>query len=183
MDSDRKYRQHGYSESSSYSNGQKSGNGSNGHGSFGNGNGEKPRPSGPRPPIDITGPRLPRLVQAVTASRCYSCSTTLPPGTEFTGNCPKCGAALHCCKQCVHFESSTRFQCLKPIPVRIAVKDQANECTLFSPRVTVAREATSQNSGQGNNGGFRSGAPNPNAPPPRNASDARDAFDRLFRKT
>jgi hypothetical protein len=65
---------------------------------------------------------------------------------------------------------------MKPIPVRIAVKDQANECTLFKPRVTVAREASSQPGG---------GGPRPvglNTPPPRNASDARDAFDRLFKK-
>ena len=62
---------------------------------------------------------------------------------------------------------------MKPIPVRIAIKDQHNDCALFSPRVTVAREATS------------GGAPKPtglNTPPPRNASDARDAFDRLFKK-
>jgi len=172
MDSDRKYRQHGYSESSSPSNGHRSG-------SNGNGGGDKPRHSGPRPPIDITGPRLPRLVQAVTASRCYNCATTLPAGTDFNGPCPKCGAALHCCKQCVHFEPSTRFQCLKPIPVRIAAKDQANECALFSPRVTVAREATPT---QGSNGASRGPLPSLNTPPPRNASDARDAFDRLFRK-
>src|SRR5580692_715095 len=132
MDSDRKYRQHGYFDSSSTSS---NGNGSNGS--------SRPKPSGPRPPLDVTGPRLPRLVQAVTASRCYNCSTTLPPGTAFDGPCPKCGTQLHCCKQCSHFEPSTRFQCTKPIPVRIAVKDQANTCTLFSPRVTVAREASS----------------------------------------
>src|ERR1700733_14724559 len=129
MDSDRKYRQHGYFDSSSTSS---NGNGSNGA--------SRPKPSGPRPPLDITGPRLPRLVQAVTASRCYNCSTTFPPGTAFDGPCPKCGTALHCCKQCAHFEPSTRFQCMKPIPVRIPVKDKANECTLFSPRVTVARD-------------------------------------------
>jgi hypothetical protein len=86
----------------------------------------------------------------------------------------------------VHFEPSTRYQCLKALPVRIALKDQANECSLFSPRVTVAREVTSQGSSQasgyGANGGSRFSAPNPNAPPPRNASDARDAFDKLFRK-
>jgi len=167
MDSDRKYRQNGYNDSS-----QRSGGNANG-----NGNGFKPKPSGPRPPLDITGPRLPRLVQAVTASRCYSCSTTLPPGTMFSGPCPKCGTALHCCKQCSHFEPSTRFQCMKPVPVRIAVKDQHNECTLFSPRVTVAREVTNI---QGNGG--RPQAPNANTAPPRNASDARDAFDRLFKK-
>src|SRR5579862_9495393 len=101
MDSDRRYRQNGYQDNGSHNNGN------------GNGNGFKPKPSGPRPPIDITGPRLPRLVQAVTASRCYNCSTTLPPDTDFSGQCPKCAAQLHCCKQCTHFEPSTRFQCMK----------------------------------------------------------------------
>jgi hypothetical protein len=166
MDSDRKYRQNGYLD---HSNSSSNGNNSNGLGG-------RPKPSGPRPPIDITGPRLPRLVQAVTASRCYSCSTTLPPGTDFSAPCPKCGAQLHCCKQCAHFEPSTRFQCMKPVPVRIPVKDQANECALFSGRVTVARESTSTQ------GAGRPSAPGMNTPPPRNASDARDAFDRLFKK-
>lgn len=167
MDSDRKYRQRGYQDT-----------GSQPHVN-GNANGNKPRPSGPRPPLDITGPRLPRLVQAVTASRCYSCSTQLPPGTDFSEPCPKCGTPLHCCKQCSHFEPSTRFQCTKPIPVRIAAKDQANECALFSPRVTVARESSSvQQPGSAS----RLPIPGMNTPPPRNASDARDAFDRLFKK-
>ncbi len=163
MDSDRKYRQNGYYDSERNSN-------SNGHG-------DRPfKPQGPKPPLDITGPRLPRLVQAVTASRCYSCSTTLLPSTSFDAQCPKCHAALHCCKQCAHFEPSTRFQCLKPIPARIPAKDQVNECTLFSPRVTVARDAASP-------------MPQPRAAvpeissPPRSASDARSAFDALFKKT
>jgi hypothetical protein len=166
MDSDRKYRQRGYYDSSSSS--------SSGGGST---TPQRPKPAGPRPPIDITGPRLPRLVQAVTASRCYNCSTTLPPGTSFVGPCPKCSAALHCCKQCAHFEPSTRFQCMKPIPVRIAVKDQHNDCTLFTPRVTVAREASPAQAG-----GAKLPNPGVNTPPPRNADDARSAFDRLFKK-
>lgn len=168
MDSDRKYRQSGYLDSSSTSQ-HGNGNGTNGS--------PRPKPSGPRPPIDITGPRLPRLVQAVTASRCYSCSTALPPGTNFNGPCPKCGVALHCCKQCSHFEPSTRFQCMKPIPERIALKDQENVCTSFSPRVTVAREASSHNTAAP-----KLPAPGLHTPPPRNANDARDAFDRLFKK-
>lgn len=164
MDSDRKYRTNGYLDNSHSSNG-------NGN----NGNGARPKPNGPRPPLDITGPRLPRLVQTVAASRCYSCATTLPPGTAFDGPCPKCGAQLHCCKQCSHFEPSTRFQCNKPVPARIPVKDQANDCSLFSPRVTVAREGSYSQSGPRPVTGI-------NTPPPRNASDARDAFDRLFKK-
>ncbi|MSV36365.1 MAG: hypothetical protein EXQ47_12335 [Bryobacterales bacterium] len=163
MEGDRKYTQHGYQESNRDSSRDRNGS----HDSRGE---ERPRPQGPRQPIDVTGPRLPRLVQAVAATRCFSCATTLPVGSEFPAECPKCHSALHCCKQCSYFEPSTRFQCTKPVPVRIAAKDQANECTLFKPRVTVARD---------------SAAPPPAAAPPapRNAGDARAAFDSLFKKT
>ena len=162
MDGDRKYRQPGYMNSEREFKGR---------------NDDRPKQSGPRPPIDITGPRLPRLVQAVTASRCYSCSTTLPSGVDFSGNCPKCNAELHCCKQCSHFEPSTRFQCLKPIPARIPLKDKTNACTLFSPRLTVARDAPA-----GMPPSFRDRPIQPLQDAPRNSSDARDAFDRLFKK-
>jgi hypothetical protein len=168
MEGDRKYRQHGYMDSGR----DPSANGEQRRE-------ERPRPQGPRLPLDVTGPRLPRLVQAVTAARCFSCSTMLPTDVNFQGNCPKCGTALHCCKQCAHFEPSTRFQCLKPIPVRIASKDQANECQLFKPRVTVARDSA-------HNGPAHppAAAPTPaNIPVPRSANDARAAFDNLFRKT
>lgn len=159
MDGDRKYRQNGYYDSDR-------GSGSN--------RADRPKQQGLRPPLDITGPKLPRLVQNVVASRCYNCAATLASDTDFRGNCPKCGAALHCCKQCENFDSSTRFQCLKPIPVRIPIKDKANSCELFSPRFTVARDALPN-------------APaarlaESNGPAPRNASDARAAFDSLFKK-
>ena len=168
MEGDRKYRQRGYNDSDRPQ---------SENGTFRRE--ERPRPQGPRPPIDITGPRLPRMVQAVTASRCFNCSTLLGEGTDFKGQCPKCGTALHCCKQCAHFEPSTRFQCLKPIVVRIAVKDQANECELFNPRVTVARDvAHPAAAGPPPGAGMGSGMAEP-----RNATDARAAFDSLFRKS
>jgi hypothetical protein len=159
MDSDRKYRQAGYMDSDRDSRSPR----------------EAPKPQGPRPSIDVTGPRLPRLVQHVAAARCFNCSTTLAPGSDFAGNCPKCNAELHCCKQCSHFEPSTRFQCLKPIPARIPLKDKANACALFSPRVTVAREGTAT----------QPPPPPVNAGPPvpTNSEDARNAFDKLFKKT
>lgn len=169
MEGDRKYRQHGYQDSGRESNGSRRVNG----------NEDRPRPQGPKLPIDVTGPRLPRLVQAVTASRCYNCATTLPQGTDFRGKCPKCNVALHCCKQCSYFEPSTRFQCQKPIPVRIAAKDQANECALFKGRVTVARDSAQSPA----TNGFGNGMPSPQIQEPRSPSDARAAFDSLFRKT
>lgn len=161
MDGDRKYRQNGYQDSERGSNG-----------SF---RADRPKPQGHKVPLDITGPKLPRLVQNVVASRCFSCSVTLAADTDFRGNCPKCGAALHCCKQCVHFDSSTRFQCNKPVPVRIPLKDQANTCALFEPIFTVARDAAT--SGPSNRM-----TENSAAPAPRNAGDARAAFDSLFKK-
>jgi hypothetical protein len=111
----------------------------------------------------------------VAASRCFNCAVTLPRDADFSGKCFKCGADLHCCKQCVHFDSSTRFQCTKPIPARIAVKDQANSCELFTPRVTVARDAQPQ-------GPAARVASSSALPAPRSASDARAAFDSLFKK-
>jgi hypothetical protein len=163
MDSDRKYRQHGYQDSDR----------SDSKGYRGD---DRPKPQGPRLPIDVTGPRLPRLVQHVAASRCFSCSTALPQDVDFTSSCPKCNADLHCCKQCTHFEPSTRFQCLKPIPLRIALKDKQNQCTLFAPRVTVAREGTANSPAPPSSANY-------GPPAPRNADDARSAFDKLFKKS
>lgn len=189
MDGDRKYRQRGYNDTGVPS--------SNGQPGNRDSQQQKPRQQGPRPPLDVTGPRLPRLVQTVTASRCYNCSTTLSAETNMKGNCPKCNAALHCCKQCAHFEPSTRFQCLKPIPVRISPKDQANECASFSPRVTVARDSKLSSGPPmmsgfgGGGGGFRppmqngnggSNSPADRMSEPRTVSDARAAFDSLFKK-
>jgi hypothetical protein len=163
MDGDRKYKQQGYMDSNYDPSGPR---------------GDRDKPRGPRPPIDITGPRLPRLVESVTASRCYNCALPLPPDADFSGNCPKCNVALHCCKQCSYFEPSTRFQCTKAIPERIPYKDAANQCTFFRARVTVARDSAPPSSVSGRpGGGGRSDVVGP-----KSASDARIAFDNLFKK-
>lgn len=166
MEEDRRYKQRGYQDSGRDANGSR---------------GDRPRPQGPKLPLDITGPRLPRMVQSVTASRCFSCSTTLTSDIDFTSTCPKCNSALHCCKQCAHFEPSTRFQCLKPIPVRIAIKDAMNECGLFKQRVTVAREAT-PGSGSAASYGYGNGNAMPRVQEPRSSTTAKAAFDSLFKK-
>jgi hypothetical protein len=73
------------------------------------------------------------------------------------------------------------------------VKDAANECTMFAPIVTVARDGVQGGNGgygygYGNGSGNGSGTQNParvvdtSAQAPRNASDARAAFDSLFKK-
>ena len=152
MDGDRKYRQPGYQERR-----------------------EADRPA---PRTGGEGPATPRFVRSVAASRCFHCSTVLPAGFEFTTPCPKCAAALHCCSQCAHLDSSARFQCLQPIPERMPYKDRANECASFSPRITVARDTAAPVAPRA------AGAPLVAAPNvPRKVQDARAAFDNLFKKT
>lgn len=163
MEGDRKYRQSGYQDSGRERD-------------FGRDDRPRP-PQSPRPPLDVTGPRLPRMVQAVAASRCYNCAVALPAGVDFAGECPKCHAALHCCKQCAYFEPSTRFQCLKPVPERISPKDTANTCELFKPRVTVARDSVQASPV------MTPASATAHIPEPRSASDARAAFDSLFKKS
>jgi len=158
MDGDRKYRQRGYQDSDR-----------------GSAPSERRRPPGPKAPVEVTGPRLPRLVENVIASRCFNCGVTLAGGINFNGQCPKCHAHLHCCKQCVNFDPSARFQCTKAVVARIPVKDQANSCELFTPRVTVARDALPS-------AAFGKVNENGSTPAPRNPNDARAAFDSLFKK-
>jgi hypothetical protein len=61
------------------------------------------------------------------------------------------------------------------VPLRIAYKDQVNECELFKPRVTVARDVSNQNT-------TVQLPPPVVAEPMRRPSDARAAFDSLFKK-
>lgn len=141
--SDRKYRQHGYQD---------------------RGESKPERPAAaPRPSRDNTyGPRALNMPGARTVSRCGECGTILQMLTEPLGNCPQCAAALHACKQCAHFDPSSRFECRKPVAERVTRKSAANNCTFFELTARIERETTS-------GGSLR-------------ADDARKAFENLFKK-
>jgi len=96
-----------------------------------------------------------------TVSRCAACGAVLPIANSSLEQCPNCRAAIHACRQCTHFEPSRRFECAQPIPEKIADKNAANACALFSLRVTVERDAS---------------------PDSTRPSDIRRAFDNLFKK-
>ena len=132
------------------------------------------RPQEPRPKQEQLGPRTPRMVGTVTRARCSNCGTVLLPGFDPNGQCPKCRAELHCCKQCVHFDTAAQFECTQPIPERIPKKDARNECTYFEFRMTVEKD-TSPTS-------YPNRAPVAEAPSPTRPDDARKAFENLFKK-
>ena len=154
--SERKYKQRGYQD---------------------NGKPEKrerpPAPSGGPPRQEHIGPRTPRMVGRVTRARCANCGAVLPPGFDPNGKCPRCQFELHCCKQCLHFDSGAQFECTEPIPERIPRKDVRNDCSLFAFRTTIEKDTS----------------PAMPAPSPVIATgtglstdSARRAFDNLFKK-
>jgi hypothetical protein len=55
---------------------------------------------------------------------------------------PALPVRLHCCKQCVHFDTGKQFECTQPIPERIAKKDAKNNCTFFEFRMTVEKDTS-----------------------------------------
>jgi hypothetical protein len=107
------------------------------------------------------GPRFIQMPGTRTVSRCANCGELLQFLSEPLGQCPKCKADLHACKQCTYFDPGSRFECTQPIPDRIADKILANNCQFFSLRQKVEKE-TSVATGT--------------------ANDARAAFERLFKK-
>jgi predicted RNA-binding Zn-ribbon protein involved in translation (DUF1610 family) len=98
-------------------------------------------------------------------SRCAQCGNVLNTGPQdmlVDQKCPKCGFELHSCKQCTYFDPGSRFECMQPIKERIAKKDARNECTFYEMRVTREKETST--------------------PASQRPSDARAAFENLFKK-
>ena len=132
------------------------------------------RPPEPRPKQqDMLGPRTPRMVGTVMRARCSSCGAVLSPGFDQNGECPRCHAALHSCKQCVHFDTGRQFECTQPILERVAKKDAKNSCSFFEFRMTVEKDTSPVT--------YATSAPAAATTAGR-PNDARKAFEDLFKK-
>jgi len=135
---------------------------------------EKPRQKpkgGPRGSKAREAPRPMKMPGFQEVLRCALCGTIMPPPVEiaFESQCPKCKAQLRSCKNCRHFDTAARFECTQDIPERISKKDLRNRCAFFMARTSIERETR-------DSGGATSGAPSVKP------SDARSAFDNLFKK-
>jgi hypothetical protein len=133
---------------------------------------DRPPTGEPRPKQDAMGPRTPRMVGTVTRGRCSSCGSVLMAGFDPNGECPRCKTALHCCKQCVNFDTSAQFECIKPIPVYIPNKIAKNDCPFYEFRMTVEKDTSP----------VQYSAAVPAAVNPGRPNDARKAFEDLFKK-
>jgi len=110
-------------------------------------------------PVDREGPRSPKMMAFGETVKCANCGAKTPTNILIESTCLNCKTDLHSCRQCTYFDPGAHFQCSKPITVRIVNKLARNTCELFVPRTVVERQTSS-------------GAP----------SDARAAFDKLFKK-
>ncbi|HKY33818.1 MAG TPA: hypothetical protein VJV23_14905 [Candidatus Polarisedimenticolia bacterium] len=99
--------------------------------------------------------------------RCHQCSTDAgdAEGLGTRAVCSHCGAALHVCRNCAHFDTGARWECRAPIAAAVLDKTSANDCGHFKANTVL--DATGRRSG---------GSSSP-------SSDARAAFDNLFKKS
>lgn len=115
---ERKYRHRGYQDSAPVSSG---------------------RDAGAFPPSRLEGGPRGRGAERDRDEvfRCKSCGEKNDPEVASTTVCRKCGAALHACNQCRHFDGAAQFQCRQPIRAPIPAKSRPNECPLYAPTVTL----------------------------------------------
>lgn len=139
---DRKYRHRGYMDSDDAPRGARTGP-------------RPPRPEGPRG-------RGADVDKAIVFA-CKGCGEKRrdPAAIQPSDLCSKCGAPLHACAQCMHFDTGARWECTQPIQQRVASKKASNTCAFYAPAQSF--DLT----------GSRATA---------TPDDARAAFDRLFKK-
>ena len=143
-----KYRQHGYQDRDREVKPRKE-------------SGEKPASVPPARRDYSMGPKPVNMPGTREVSRCSQCGTVLP-GMPPGGLCPKCGFELHSCRQCMFFDTGSRFECMQPVSKRIEKKDVRNECNFYEMRVTREKETST--------------------PASLRPNDARQAFENLFKK-
>ena len=111
-----------------------------------------PKPAVRKPPepgapagarrISQDGPKNINMPGFREVVRCFQCGNPVSSDIGVDTRCPRCGTDLHCCSECVSFDSGSRFECMDTsLTVRVSPKNTRNNCTLFSPRTTVL-EAT-----------------------------------------
>jgi hypothetical protein len=145
-----KYRQKGYQEENTE-------------------NKEAPKETRAKQELGFGSRPSPRIETRYTeVTRCSNCSTivdtTLAIG--FNEQCKKCSADLHSCKNCRYFDPGARFECQKPIEMRVAKKFDGNMCLQFAMKVSVEKQQAQE---------FKKVTKEPVSP-------GKLAFDALFKK-
>jgi hypothetical protein len=67
--------------------------------------------------------------------KCWKCSEEIKPREriEIHADCTRCGAALHCCRNCRFYDPEYHNQCREPMAERVVDKERFNFCEYFAP--------------------------------------------------
>lgn len=131
---------------------------------------------------DLPGGRLSEKARVLRNLKCHHCGNTIPLEQNARGDvlpippgalCNGCEAPIRACRNCLHFAPDRAFEC------RRSVKDgykkaAANDCVEFEPKLAVEMTRDESKS-EGSFGGITSERG------PKTQSDARQAFDDLFK--
>jgi hypothetical protein len=96
-----------------------------------------------QPPVAPKTFNMPGFREVVRCARCGH-ELTVAIASSPEARCPRCGADLHACAQCAHFDTSAPFECQKPVRARVSPKDVRNTCAEFEARTSIERETKSQ---------------------------------------
>lgn len=163
--SDRKYRQHGYQDDDRDRRPREGGAPEHRRPER-----EPGAPAGTRR-MSSEGAKNPRMMGYRSVAKCARCGAPVDGDILSLSKCEKCSQPLHACIQCLNFDPGARFECAEKIPARVSPKDGANQCAVFTARVSWERETSS--------------TPVPASPTasgmPESVSDAKKAFEDLFK--
>ncbi len=104
---------------------------------------EPPKESRAKQDVGYGSRPSPRIETRYTElTRCSNCSTIIEAigNIAFNEQCKKCGTDLHSCKNCRYFDPGSRFECQKPIEMRVAKKFDGNMCLQFTMKVSVEKQ-------------------------------------------
>jgi ribosome-binding protein aMBF1 (putative translation factor) len=111
---------------------------------------------------------------------CWKCGASLedlPQPLGRRAECPACGAELHVCRLCRHYDTAKAKQCRELAADEIKNKTRANFCEWFQARAGAYSGATTANGGRSDLeelfGGFAA---------IDSVADAKSELDKLFGK-
>jgi hypothetical protein len=67
---------------------------------------------------------------------CFQCHEVLKfvSHVGFREECTKCGADVHSCKNCEHYDAKVYNECKEPMADKVRERDRANYCEYFRAR-------------------------------------------------
>jgi ribosome-binding protein aMBF1 (putative translation factor) len=112
---------------------------------------------------------------------CWKCGASLkaqPLPLGRRSECLSCGAELHVCRLCRHYDTAKAKQCRERAADEVQNKTRANFCDWFQPKADAFSAEAAGNKPAGNPLDTLFGSDT--ASPPK--SDTRNALDKLFGK-